>query len=61
MITLQKAIKADQCMGFLLINSVYSLVITAVSLKCGSNGVVQFLGRDFNNSSLLSYSLHSLF
>lgn len=45
-------------------NSVYSLVIaTAVfpiyyeSVTSGNNDVVQFLGTDFNNSSLLSYSL----
>jgi UMF1 family MFS transporter len=45
-------------------NSVYSLVIaTAVfpiyyeAVTSGNNGMVQFLGRDFNNSSLLSYSL----
>jgi UMF1 family MFS transporter len=45
-------------------NSVYSLVIaTAVfpiyyeTVTSGNNGVVQFLGRDFNNSSLLSYAL----
>jgi UMF1 family MFS transporter len=45
-------------------NSVYSLVIaTAVfpiyyeTVTSSNNGVVQFLGRDFNNSSLLSYSL----
>lgn len=45
-------------------NSVYSLVIaTAVfpiyyeTVTSGNNGVVQFLGHDFNNSSLLSYSL----
>lgn len=45
-------------------NSVYSLVIaTAVfpiyyeSVTSDNNGVVQFLGFEFNNSSLLSYSL----
>jgi UMF1 family MFS transporter len=45
-------------------NSVYILVIaTAVfpiyyeTVTRGNNGMVQFLGRDFNNSSLLSYSL----
>jgi hypothetical protein len=33
MITLQKAIKADQCMAFMIANSVYSLVIaTAVPI-----------------------------
>jgi UMF1 family MFS transporter len=58
MITLQKAIKADQCMGLYdWANSVYSLVIaTAVfpiyyeTVTSSNNGVVQF--RDFNNSSL---------
>jgi UMF1 family MFS transporter len=45
-------------------NSVYSLVIaTAVfpiyyeTVTSGNNDVVQFLGSEFNNSSLLSYSL----
>lgn len=45
-------------------NSVYSLVIaTAVfpiyyeSVTSGNNDVVKFLGSEFNNSSLLSYSL----
>jgi UMF1 family MFS transporter len=45
-------------------NSVYSLVIaTAVfpiyyeTVTSSNNGVVQFLGNEFNNSSLLSYSL----
>lgn len=45
-------------------NSVYSLVIaTAVfpiyyeTVTSDNNGVVQFLGYEFNNSSLLSYSL----
>jgi UMF1 family MFS transporter len=45
-------------------NSVYSLVIaTAVfpiyyeTVTSSNNGVVQFLGSEFNNSSLLSYSL----
>jgi UMF1 family MFS transporter len=62
MITLQKAIKADQCMGLYdWANSVYSLVIaTAVfpiyyeTVTSSNNGVVQFW-RDFNNSSLLSF------
>jgi UMF1 family MFS transporter len=52
MITLQKAIKADQCMGLYdWANSVYSLVIaTAVfpiyyeTVTSSNNGVVQFLG-----------------
>src|SRR3970282_2545729 len=45
-------------------NSVYSLVIaTAVfpiyyeSVTSGNSGIVHFLGAEFNNSSLLSYSL----
>jgi len=45
-------------------NSVYSLVIaTAVfpiyyeTVTSDNNGIVQFLGYEFNNSSLLSYSL----
>ncbi|MFB0910464.1 MAG: MFS transporter, partial [Flavobacterium sp.] len=45
-------------------NSVYSLVIaTAVfpiyyeTVTSGNNGMVQFLGLEFNNSSLLSYAL----
>jgi len=66
MITLQKGDKKliNAWAFYDWANSVYSLVIaTAVfpiyyeSVTSGDNDVVQFLGSEFNNSSLLSYSL----